>query len=596
MTNHVEEIKNKLDIVDIVSSYINLQQASGNFRANCPFHNEKTPSFMVSREKQIWHCFGCDKGGDLISFVEEYEGIDFKEALKILAEKANVPLTGFSSAKKEDHSKLYEINKEAAKFFHNILEQDTEASKKVLKYLDKRQVKKGSIINWQLGLSSESWDGLLRYLVTEGYGEEDIFKAGLIVKKKDNSGYVDRFRKRLMFPISDTQGRVVAFTSRTLTGIVYDEEEFGGKYINSPQTAIYDKSKTLYGWHLAKDVIRQKKYLIVVEGNMDVIASHQTSAKNSVAVSGTALTLDHIKLIKRYANNVILAFDGDAAGSRASFRSISLCWQEDMNVKILVSPKGKDPADIIKSNPDEWLQFIKDSIPVMDYYFKRIFQAIDINRADHKKVAVQKLLPIIKYLKTEIEQVHYLKILADKLNVPFEILKKDLDQATSFLEKQDTVVQKVVQDKKDSATLLAERIFMIAFFKNQYLDKLISELDPDMIIESFQDLYKKVIIYYTKHQNLEKFGNFEELSDEEKEMWIRLSMSGEKDYNEIKEVDLANDFQHLISRLKKESLDIQRQGLINQLRQAETSDDQAKQDEISHKINLINKEVYKLQS
>ena len=449
MTNHVEEIKNKLDIVDIVSSYINLQQASGNFRANCPFHNEKTPSFMVSREKQIWHCFGCDKGGDLISFVEEYEGIDFKEALKILAEKANVPLTGFSSAKKEDHSKLYEINKEAAKFFHNILEQDTEASKKVLKYLDKRQVKKGSIINWQLGLSSESWDGLLRYLVTEGYGEEDIFKAGLIVKKKDNSGYVDRFRKRLMFPISDTQGRVVAFTSRTLTGIVYDEEEFGGKYINSPQTAIYDKSKTLYGWHLAKDVIRQKKYLIVVEGNMDVIASHQTSAKNSVAVSGTALTLDHIKLIKRYANNVILAFDGDAAGSRASFRSISLCWQEDMNVKILVSPKGKDPADIIKSNPDEWLQFIKDSIPVMDYYFKRIFQAIDINRADHKKVAVQKLLPIIKYLKTEIEQVHYLKILADKLNVPFEILKKDLDQATSFLEKQDTVVQKVVQDKKD---------------------------------------------------------------------------------------------------------------------------------------------------
>ena len=596
MTNHVEEIKNKLDIVDIVSSYINLQQASGNFRANCPFHNEKTPSFMVSREKQIWHCFGCDKGGDLISFVEEYEGIDFKEALKILAEKANVPLTGFSSAKKEDHSKLYEINKEAAKFFHNILEQDTEASKKVLKYLDKRQVKKGSIINWQLGLSSESWDGLLRYLVTEGYGEEDIFKAGLIVKKKDNSGYVDRFRKRLMFPISDTQGRVVAFTSRTLTGIVYDEVEFGGKYINSPQTAIYDKSKTLYGWHLAKDVIRQKKYLIVVEGNMDVIASHQTSAKNSVAVSGTALTLDHIKLIKRYANNVILAFDGDAAGSRASFRSISLCWQEDMNVKILVSPKGKDPADIIKSNPDEWLQFIKDSIPVMDYYFKRIFQAIDINRADHKKVAVQKLLPIIKYLKTEIEQVHYLKILADKLNVPFEILKKDLDQATSFLEKQDTVVQKVVQDKKDSATLLAERIFMIAFFKNQYLDKLISELDPDMIIESFQDLYKKVIIYYTKHQNLEKFGNFEELSDEEKEMWIRLSMSGEKDYNEIKEVDLANDFQHLISRLKKESLDIQRQGLINQLRQAETSDDQAKQDEISHKINLINKEVYKLQS
>jgi DNA primase len=262
----------------------------------------------------------------------------------------------------------------------------------------------------------------------------------------------------------------------------------------------------------------------------------------------------------------------------------------------LVLPKGKDPADIIKDNPDQWLQFIKDSIPVMDYYFKRIFQAIDINRADHKKIAVQKLLPIIKYLKTEIEQVHYLKILSDKLQVPFEILKKDLEGTTSFLEKQDIAVQKIVQDKKDSATLLSEMILTIAFYKNQYLDKLISELDPDMIVEGLQDLYKKVIIYYTKHQNLEKFGDFEQLSLEEKETWIRLSMFGEKDYHEAKEIDIASDFQNLIFRLKKASLDLQRQDLIDKLRQAEMSDDHQKQDELSHKINLINKEAFKLQS
>jgi len=594
--NPVEEIKNRLDIVDIVSSYINLQQSSGNFKAVCPFHNEKTPSFMVSREKQIWHCFGCDKGGDLISFVEQYEGIEFKEAIRILAEKANVVLTGFSSSKKEDNSKLYAINKAAAEFFHTILEENSPASQKTLAYLDKRQIKADSISNWQLGLSPESWDSLFKYLVDAKYSQEDIFKAGLTVKKKDGSGYVDRFRKRLMFPISDTQGRVVAFTSRSLAGIVYDEEEQGGKYINSPQTLIYDKSKILYGWHLAKELMRKKKYLIVVEGNMDVISAHQTSAKNTIAVSGTALTIEHIKLIKRYANNMILAFDGDAAGSRASFRSIALCWQEDMNVKILVLPKGKDPADIIKDNPDQWLQFIKDSIPVMDYYFKRIFQAIDINRADHKKIAVQKLLPIIKYLKTEIEQVHYLKILSDKLQVPFEILKKDLEGTTSFLEKQDIAVQKIVQDKKDSATLLSEMILTIAFYKNQYLDKLISELDPDMIVEGLQDLYKKVIIYYTKHQNLEKFGDFEQLSLEEKETWIRLSMFGEKDYHEAKEIDIASDFQNLIFRLKKASLDLQRQDLIDKLRQAEMSDDHQKQDELSHKINLINKEAFKLQS
>jgi len=594
--NPVEEIKSKLDIVDIVSSYINLQPVSGNFKAVCPFHNEKTPSFMVSREKQIWHCFGCDKGGDVISFVEEYEGIDFKTALHILAEKANVTLTSFSSQAKEDYSILYEINKQAAGFFHNILEQDSEASKKTLKYLDKRQINKDSIINWQLGLSPESWDGLFKYLIAEGYKEEDIFKAGLIVKKKDGSGYVDRFRKRLMFPLADTQGRIVAFTSRSLAGIVYDEEEFGGKYINSPQTVIYDKSKILYGWHLAKDTIRKKKYLIVVEGNMDVVAAHQTSSKNTVAVSGTALTNEHIKLIKRYSNNVILAFDGDAAGSRASFRSIALCWQEDLNVKILVLPKGKDPADIIKSNPAEWLQLIKDSIPVMDHYFKKIFQAIDINRADHKKIAVQKLLPIIKYLKTTIEQVHYLKILSDKLNIPFEILKSDLDSATSFLAKADEIVQQKVQEKKGSLTILSEGILTIAFFKTQYLDKLISELDPEMMAEELQDLYKKVIIYYTKHQNLEKFADFDQLNDQTKNTWIRLSMSGDKDYGDLKDTDIANDFQNFIFRLKKESLDAQRHSLINELRQAEMSDDKAKQDNLSHQINLINKEAYKLQS
>ncbi|OGY94058.1 MAG: DNA primase [Candidatus Komeilibacteria bacterium RIFOXYC1_FULL_37_11] len=593
--NPVEEIKSKLDIVDIISSYINLQSANGNFKAVCPFHNEKTPSFMVSREKQIWHCFGCDKGGDVIGFVQEYEGIDFKEALRILAEKANVPLVNFQSAVKEDNSRLYQINEKASDFFCSILETDSEASRKTLGYLQGRQIKDSSIKEWRLGLSSESWDGLLKHLTTTGYREEDIFKAGLIVKKKDGSGYVDRFRKRLMFPLADTQGRIVAFTSRSLAGIIYNEEEQGGKYVNSPQTAIYDKSKTLYGWHLAKETMRKKKYLIVVEGNMDTIAVHQTSAKNTVAVSGTALTLDHIKLIKRYVNNVILSFDGDAAGSRASFRSIALCWQEDMNVKILVLPKGKDPADVVKDNPDEWLQLIKNSMPVMDYYFKRIFQAIDISRADHKKVAVQKLLPVIKYIN-KIEQSHYLKKLSEKLSVPLHILEQGLEDIDPFLAKQDEVIQKNVQDKKNSLSLLSEKILIITFFKNQYLEKMITELDPEMISEALQGLYKKVIVYYTKHQNLEKFGDFEELSPTEKEDWIRLVMSGAVYYENFKETDIANDFQNFVSRIKREYLENKRNILIGQLRQAELSDDHLKQDDLSHQINLINKEVYKLQS
>ena len=261
----VEEIKAKLDIADVISGYIALNPAGENLKARCPFHNEKTPSFMVSKPKQIWHCFGCDKGGDLISFVQEYEGLSFPEALQLLAKKANVSLPEHQSQRsKEDYSHLYQINQTATKFYQEKLKAKDSVADKVLDYLKKRQLTQESINQWQLGLSGESWDELYLYLQKQGFKDQEIFQAGLSLKKRSGSGYVDRFRKRLMFSISDHQGRVVGFTSRILSGIAYQaEEDPGGKYINSPQTNIYDKSKILYGWHLAREEVRRKKYLII---------------------------------------------------------------------------------------------------------------------------------------------------------------------------------------------------------------------------------------------------------------------------------------------------------------------------------------------
>lgn len=596
--NHVEEIKNRLDIVDIVGSYIALNQNGTNFKARCPFHNEKTPSFMVSREKQIYHCFGCDKGGDIISFVQEYEGIDFQEALKILAEKANVELPKFGQVTKKDNSRLYEINEIAAKFYQDNLSKNSEVNKKVLGYLERRKISNESIEKWRLGISDESWDGLYSLLNQKGFKDEEIFQAGLSLKKKSGAGYVDRFRKRLMFPIADFQGRVVAFTSRTLAGIAYDEEEQGGKYVNSPQTAIYDKSKILYGWHLGKDDIRQKKYLIIVEGNMDAIAASQSATKNVVAVSGTALTTEHIKMIKRYTDNVILAFDGDAAGSRAVFRSISLGWQADMNLKILVLPKGKDPADMIKEDEKAWLKSVKESIPVMDYYFRRVLAGVDINRSDHKKIAVNKLLPIIKFLKSDIERAHYLKILSDKLQIPLGLLEKNLSEAKSFLEaevktEKETISEKV--NKKDQLYMLSEQLLIIAFYHNEYLEKLMAEIEPDMLTEDFSDLYKQTIIYYTKHQNLDNFIDNPELSKTDKDNWTRLVLAGSRDLADISQGIIVENFNNLLWRLQLYGKNQQRNNLINQLRQAELNGDENAQDEISHKINLLNKEINKLQ-
>ncbi|RJQ34148.1 DNA primase [Candidatus Parcubacteria bacterium] len=599
--NPVDEIKSRLDIVDVVSGYISLNQTGGNLKARCPFHNEKTPSFMVSREKQIWHCFGCGKGGDIISFVQEYEGVDFKEAIRILAERANVTLSNMSFEKKEDYSRLYEINQTAAKFYQNILNQDDPISHKAMKYLQEaRKIKKANIDKWELGLSGESWDGLYRYLISEGYKDDDVFKAGLVVKRKDGSGYVDRFRKRLMFPIFDTQGKIVAFTSRTLAGIVYDEEEQGGKYINSPQTVIYDKSKTLYGWHFAKDMVRKKKYLIVVEGNMDVIAAHQAETTNVVAVSGTALTLDHLKLIKRYSNNVILAFDSDQAGLLTSFRAfknIRLGWEQDMNFKVLLLPAGKDPADVIKEDKSKWLEAIAKSLPLVDYYQKKIMAAIDKNRADHKKIAAQKLLYVIKFLQSEVEQEHYIRKLSDELKISIETLKSEFAKIKTS---EDIPSYKNIpleeKSKKDNIILLSEQLLAIAFFKPSYLEKMIEEIEPDLLEESLRSLYSQTIIYYTKHHSLPDFSNNDELSSQDKKEWIRLSLLGEENYAEASEKDIDNDWHNLSNRVRYYYLDSQKQALIKELRQAELSNDANSQDKLAHEINLLNKEIHKLQS
>ena len=592
--NHVEEIKNNLDIVEIISNYIDLNKSGSNFKARCPFHNEKTASFMVSREKQIFHCFGCDKGGDVISFLQEYEGISFNEALKILAEKANIVLPEYSGERKENYSRIYEINKLATEFYQKKILENKVTSKKVLEYLANRKISKESINKWQLGLSGENWDELYNFLINKKYNKEEILKAGLILKKRDGSGYLDRFRKRLMFPIFDTQGRIVAFTSRTLSGIAYNEEDIGGKYINSPQTVVFDKSKILYGWHLSKDAIRKKKYVIVVEGNMDVIAASQTKANNAIAVSGTSLTIDQIKLIKRYTDNIIFAFDGDNAGSRAVFRGISLGWQEEMNLKVLLLPKGKDPADVIRGNDNNWYNALKKSIPVMDYYFQRILSGVDLSRSDHKKIAVQKILPIIKFLKNNIEQIHYLKILSNKLDIPLNILEKDLNEAESFLDNKKHN-NSIYNNKKNKINRsIVEKILSIAFYKKDFLEILIVDIKLNMIMDPWKGLYEKVIIYYTKHQDLDNFIDKEELSEEEKKIWIELSLLGEKDNANINIDELKKNWILLIKKLKTDYFNNKREELIQKLKQSELSNNIEIQDKLVHKINLINNKIQKL--
>ncbi len=301
-------------------------------------------------------------------------------------------------------------------------------------------------------------------------------------------------------------------------------------------------------------------------------------------------------MIKRYTNNVILAFDGDAAGSKAAFRGIALGWQEELNLKILLLPTGQDPADVIKQDKKIWFDAVKNSIPVMDFYLKKVLAAIDIGRADHKKIAVQKLLPIIKFLQSNVEQIHYLQLLSDKLNIPLAILQNDFAQTKSFIESQSkpVVTSKEVVGK-DYLFALSEQILSLAFYKDGYLQRFIADIEPEMLAGDLQSLYKKVIIYYTKHQFLKDFLTYSELSAEEKQVWITLSLTAEKDYLDLSDKDLDKHFQSLLNALKRHYLIGQRQELIRNLQQAETQLNNEEQDRLSHQINILNKEIHKLQ-
>lgn len=594
--NLSEEIKARLDIVEVISGYIALNPAGDNYRARCPFHNEKTASFMVSKSKQIWHCFGCSKGGDLIKFVEEYEGLSFIEAAKILAAKANIKIDNLPAHQgaQKDYSILYQINEQAAKFYVAKLQEKNSVTEKVLAYLAKRKIDKASQDKWSLGVSGESWDELYLYLQNKGFKDQDIFQAGLSLQKKSGSGFVDRFRKRLMFPLQDAQARVVGFTSRTLAKIAYDEEDFGGKYINSPQSPIYDKSKILYGWDKAKEEIRRKKYIIVVEGNMDVIAAHQAGTLNCVAVSGTALTEQHLHLMKRYTDNLILSFDGDNAGSNAALRTITLAWAQEFNTKILVLPFGSDPADVVKEDPKLWLSLVQKSVVAMDFYLNKVLAGVDLNRADHKKIAVNKLLPLIKSLKSKIEQTHYLKILADRLHLPLEILQTDFSQSKIAVEEKVVANNTVFNNKQTKTLSLSEQVLALAFAYDKYWQKLIADLEPEALAVEWQDLYKNAIIYYTKQRSLKSFLDNSDLVENQKQEFIRLTMSAGKDFVDWQVKELDDHWLSLVNNLKKQHLITNRQNLFNDLRQAELKQDSSLSDQIIHQINLLNKEIDKL--
>ncbi|OGZ06553.1 MAG: DNA primase [Candidatus Lloydbacteria bacterium RIFCSPHIGHO2_02_FULL_54_17] len=412
MPTPVEQIKARLSIKDVVESYIKLTKAGGNYRALCPFHNEKTPSFNVSPSRDGYYCFGCNRGGDIFTFVQEIEGVDFIGALRILADRAGVELKRENIEAKSERERLLAVMEEATNFYEEHLE-DNSAAKE---YLIGRGLEAGTIRSFRIGYAPLDWRLLYEHLRAKKFLDGEIEKAGL-TKKAEGKGYYDRFRGRIMFPIFDIGGRVVAFSGRVFGEQKTPDGSDVAKYINSPETSLYDKSATLFGYDRAKMAARKQNFAILVEGQMDLIMAHQAGTENTVAVSGTALTERHLALLKRLTDNLVFAFDADDAGLAATTRAFQIALSLGMSVRVAAIPEGKDPADYILKNKEGWSQVVADAKHIVDFYITALSAKGSDPRHFRKEVET-KVLPLILAMQSKIEQAHFIVEVARKLGIP----------------------------------------------------------------------------------------------------------------------------------------------------------------------------------
>jgi len=423
----VEDVKSRLNIVDVVSDYVPLKRAGVNYKARCPFHNEKTPSFNVSSVRQIWHCFGCGLGGDVIEFVKLIEHIEFPEALKILAERAGVELNAPSPShiKRVDRTRvLYELNDFAAKFYHKAL-LVSQAAQPARDYLKKRKLTKKTLEAWTLGFAPESWDALVTFLHKRKFLTEDIIAAGLAVRSDKGKGIYDRFRGRITFPIFDPRGRIVGFTARIL--IPRDDS---GKYINSPESAIYHKSQILYGYFQARTEISRLREVVVVEGNMDVIKSHQAGLANVIGSSGTAITLEHLSFLsQRGSEKIIFALDADKAGQAATREVLGKALGLGLQVYVLSLPAGiKDPDEAIDTSVEIWQKAINESLPYLDFYLNAKFATLDTSDSHVTSAAVADYLAILALLPDKILAYTYCQKVAARSGISTQTIMSEYNK------------------------------------------------------------------------------------------------------------------------------------------------------------------------
>ncbi len=564
--DELEVIKEKISVVDLISEYLPLKKAGVNFKASCPFHQEKTPSFMVSPERGIWHCFGCQKGGDVFKFLMEKEGLDFKEALQILAKKAGVELKR-SAPHKDFRDRLYEANLKAQEFFHHILTKHP-LGKTALEYLKKRGLSDETTRQFGLGYAPNSWESLTKFLLKRGFSVSEIVTSGLGVASK-NSCY-DRFRGRIIFPLIDGKDRIIGFSGR----VIYKAEP---KYINTPQTPIFDKGNFLFGLNLAKGEIRNQKEAVLVEGEMDMILSFQSGIKNIVASKGTALTEGQIDLLKKYTQSLNLCFDMDLAGDSASRRGIEMADRAGMDIKVTRLPEGKDAAEVVQSDPESWKKATTQAIPIYDYYLQSTATRFDLkNPADLRQIPTE-LIPVWAKITDDFIREHYIQKLAAFLKMDEKLLRSAVNKARKGEVKN---YSKMINTQKDDGftgirtrrQLLEEYLMALLLHIPKQINFVPGFPETLFTEERFRQIYVLLVLYLDSISfKMRSFGINEfveglpkELSEEVDRLYLT-----ELDSKLLEERYWQKEFEAVVGELKKALIKASLQKLSLEIKNAQ---------------------------
>jgi len=573
MSTSVEQIKERLSIEEVVGSYIKLERAGNNFKARCPFHNEKTPSFFISPDRGSYYCFGCGAKGDIFSFVQQFEGLDFIGALKILADRSGVILEKFVSKIDDKKERLYLLLETTTLF----LQKNLEAELIPLEYLKKRGLTDKTIKDWRLGYVRDEWRTIYDHLKSKGFTDNEMERAGMI--KTEGQSTYDRFRGRIMFPIFDSASRVIAFSGR----ILHDDGK-SAKYLNSPQTEIFDKSKTLYGFDKAKQAIRKFDYSILVEGQMDLLMSHQEGFTNTVASSGTALTIEHLKLLKRISSRIIMSFDSDNAGAKAAERGWMLALSSGMEVKIAAIPKGYDPANLILKDKEEFKEVLKNSVHLIDFLLNRILS--ENENTDNRKLGLaikNKVLPYLSLLDSNMEKSHYVSKINEKTGIKEDSIWEDLKKVKIDDEYQ---VKEIVEEKGEEkkvgmlkAGSVERSLAGIIVFGESSKDE---KINPEILKQKIKDIIGD-----------ENYKNFE---TELKNLSGELTFEAENYYGALEKVKFNKEVEYLLLNLQEEHFKKELSELMMELKKAEKNKEEEKAISILKRCNDITKKLNQIKT